>query len=225
MSQENENTPSIIHSHSNDSTDSSSCDSYARADLYREIIRPPVAGDKLAYEVKFDKPQFNVVNGYLSIVPRSYEYNLCNAVSLLQGDTIEIKVTVPKQILGCKHGYEFPNPLVLNNLIASLKLEADNANLSVLLNGTGTPPGIVVQDNIGWITFTITYVLPQALDNLCSLSYSIDFDSIKLVTLYSSCKKANCSSCKKNKRCRRPFESITLESETTLSFTAMIVVP
>lgn len=201
MSQENENTPSTLQSDSE-----SSCDSFARANLYREIIRPPVPGDQLAYEVKFDKPQFSIVNGYLSVVPRCYEYNLCNSVSLLEGDTITIKVTVPKQILGCNNGYEFPLGVPLVNLVGSLKLEADNFNQTVLLTEENVNAQITVSDDIGWITFTLTYVTEQDIDNLCSLCYSIGFESIKLVTLYSkcNCKKSNCSSCKKNKNCRRP---------------------
>lgn len=219
MSQENDNTHSILSSDSD-----SSCDSFARADLYREIIRPPVPGDQLAYEVKFDKPQFSIVNGYLSIVPRCYEYNLCNSVSLLEGDTVVIKITVPKQILGCKNGYEFPVGVPLVNLVGSIKFEADNANFTVLLSDASIAPnGIVVTDEIGWVTFTLTYVVQQDLDNLCSLCYSIGFESIKLLSLYHACgcKRSNCNSCKKSKKCRRPFESISLESETSLTITSV----
>jgi len=218
MSQENENTPSVLH---NDS-ESSSCDSFARADLYRELVRPPVPGDQLAYEVKFDKPQFSVINGYLSVVPRCYEYDLCNSVSLVAGDTVTIKITVPKQILGCHNGYEFPAGAPLVNLVGSLKLEADNANVTILLGAIGTAT-ISVVDDIGWITFTIVFVADQNYDNLCSLCYSISFEPIKLVTLYSkcNCKRDKCSSCKKGRGCRHPYESITLESETSLSIMAV----
>lgn len=220
MSQENENTPSIVH---NDSE--SSCESFARADLFKEIVRPPVPGDQLAYEVCFDKPIFSIVDGYLSVVPKCYEYNLCNSVSLLDGDTLTITITVPKQILGCHNGYEFPANVPLVNLLGSLKLEADNANVTILLTPTNPRQLITVTDDIGWITFTLSFVADRDYDNLCSLCYSISFQSIKLVTLYSKCKcnkNDKCSSCKKGRGCRRPYESITLESETSLSILAVV---
>ena len=198
----------------------SSCDRDARVDLYKEIVRPPVPGDTLVYDLNFDKPYFSIINGYMTAVPACYEYKLCNSLSLLLGDTLKLSVSVPKQVLGCRDGYEIPEGTpIFTNLSGSLKIEAANhCDTLALPNGGNT---ILAVNNCGWITFELSVVLPYDYNDVCSICYSICFQGLRLTSLYGKCKKMKCRC--KNKKCRKSYEHIKMESKTCLQITAVSI--
>jgi hypothetical protein len=181
--------------------------------IYREFIRPPVAGDSLAYEVCMDKPVFNIANGYLSVVPGSYTYDFPNSVTLLADDRIEIILRIPRQILMCKYGYMIPTNAFKNGpvffLTGTIKINASNDTLIInaIVDLNNNLPDIVE------FSFR-SGRLPRTLIDICSITYSFTFLPVKLVPLYVKCHehrhKCGCG-------CRKPVKSVDLEVENVIT--------
>jgi len=205
-------------------------DSNADAYLFREIIRPPVPGDRLSYKVCMDKPNFQIIDKYFSAIPGLYTYHLPNSVSLFPGDHFDIKIRIQRELLKCKSGYMIPIDIqtghggiaYFNNLVGVLKVNASNVIDTELLDSA--PPNTIQVNNLlpDMVVFLLTYIATETLIDICSISYSISFDSIKLTTLYSDCckkyEKCKCS------KCRRPSDTIKIHAETIFEITTNLAV-
>ncbi len=224
MAKNNNRSVSNDDSCSSYSNDSSCSD--AEAFLFREIIRPPVPGDGASYKVCMDKPNFNIVNNYFSPISGHYTFHLPNSVSLFAGDAVNIKLRIPRQMLKCKYGFEIPMDsgatTYFNNLMGVFKLNAANeidTKVLTVINNNGCYISVNNQSP-GWIEFLLTYMTQNNDEyiDICSIAYSISFDSIKLKSLYGSC----CKEKKCKHKCRKPNDVIKLEADTVFEIVTAV---
>ena len=193
----------------------SSCSSEAEAQMYRELIVPPIDGT-LSYKVCMDKQNFKIANGFFSPVPGIYTFDLPNSISLIQGTNsgFVIKIRIPRQMLTCKYGYEIPmdgtNTIQFKNPAAGLKITSSSG--IVTFNANTPFVGFQINNSLPSIVeFFLGFAiedLPSLID-ICSISYNVSFDSVKLKSIYTSCKEH------KNKhKCRHADEKFKLKTET-----------
>jgi len=144
----------------------------------------PAADKTNAYDINFEKPCFFINNHYITPLLKCYSVVLPNPVSLDVGDSLEIKIKIPKNIFGKKYGYSlegFVSELASANFKSSLRLKSSDGCQDI-----GVSPS--AEDYCGWLILSMQYTaLTDKICNLCEISYSVCFDPIKVKALYGQC--------------------------------------
>ena len=142
----------------------------------------PAAGKTNAYDVNLEKPCFFINNHYITPLLKCYSVTLPNPVSFESGDSLEIKIKIPKNVLGKKYGYSLES-LANAVMTGGLRLKSSDGCLNLNLEGSN----ITAEDFCGWIIVSIKHEAVNAICNLCEISYSLCFDPVKVKALYGQC--------------------------------------
>ena len=173
-----------------------------------------------------DKPNFNIVDKYFSAIPGIYDFDLPNSISITENQLLTIVIRIPRQILKCKYGFEIPitssqraraipnrvGPF--SNEVAAIKIKSSNG-IDTFTSNFLEESSLDFQVNNsapGYVEFRLRFDPESNYIDICSLSYSISFDTFKLNTLYSGC----CTDHKRKHKCRHPDDRIKLDVETFL---------
>ena len=143
----------------------------------------PAAGKTNAYDINFEKPCFFINNHYITPLLKCYSVVLPNPVSLDANDSLEIKIKIPKNIFGKKYGYSlegFVNELSNANFNSSLRLKSSDGCKDIDIVPSA-------DDYCGWLILSMKYTATEKICKLCSISYSLCFDPIKVKALYGQC--------------------------------------
>lgn len=154
------------------------------------ITLPPVNKTN-SYEINFEEPCFFINNHYVTPLLKCYNVVLPNSVSLETNDCLRLKIKIPKQIFGLKYGYN------LDNFVSELQKPESKFCMGLNLKSSDNCLNLMkeygdelkIEDFCGWITITVEHKLIENLCNLCKISYSINFNPVKVKTLYGVCDK------------------------------------
>lgn len=144
---------------------------------------PPI-GKTNSYSIDSEQQCFFVNNNYIEPLNKIYNVNISNPFSLEIGDSFELHLKIPTQIIGNNSGYDLNNiadEIKNNNLVVGLDIKASNKQISIKLSDESF---VEVNSYCGWIMIIIKYQASVELCNICDISYNICFDKIKIKQLY-----------------------------------------
>jgi len=156
-------------------------------------IALPAEGKTNAYDINFEKPCFFINNHYITPLLKCYSVVLPNPVTLEENDELKINIKIPKNIFGKKYGYSLEgfvselNDMTVSDFKASLRLKSSDGCKDINSNDEGAD--LTATDYCGWLILSLSYQLQadEKICNLCSISYSLCFNPIKVKALYGQC--------------------------------------
>lgn len=163
-------------------------------DYGNQIIRNGTDGGANSFKMHPEKMEFKISNGYLRPILKSYKICLPNSITFRSGDIIKIKLTMPLQIRDYLSDSEYiiSNTSIFTNLLGSLKISGNQEDTYELSNNINNNSNIVAIITGGSVEFILTCELQRAYENVCMISYSINFMSLKLKKVSGCCKIKCC---------------------------------